>query len=271
MCGRYALTADRDALALEFEVDAVTDTQLPARWNIAPTSDIYIVKTRPDGAQGVRELVVARWGLVPSWAKDETIGSRLANARAETVADKPAFRRAFRERRCLVVCDGWYEWMPTSGAGARPRKQPYVMTVQGRPHAAFAGLYEWWRPPGADPEQPALLTANLLTTDAVGAAAQVHDRMPVVLDQDLWAAWLDPAGAAAAPQVLAHAIAVLPEQPVVVRPISPDVNSVRNEGAYLWQEFQLSNAPAGPGAAPAADGAADGAASGAHDGQRPLF
>lgn len=248
MCGRYALSADRDALALEFEVDAVTDTHLPPRWNIAPTSDIYIVKARPEGPQTVRELVVARWGLVPSWAKDESIGSRLANARAETVAEKPAFRRAFRERRCLVVCDGWYEWLPVAPTvpGSRVKKQPYVMTVQGRPHAAFAGLYEWWRPPGSDPEQPALLTANLLTTDAVGAAAQVHDRMPVVLDRDLWAAWLDPAGAAAAPDVLAHAIAALPEQPVLVRPVSPEVNSVRNEGAYLWDAFGPPDAPSNP-------------------------
>ena len=243
-------------------MDATTDTQLPARWNIAPTSDIYIVKARPEGLQNVRELVVARWGLIPSWAKDESIGSRLANARAETVAEKPAFRRAFRERRCLVVCDGWYEWLPVVGAGARPRKQPYVMTVEGRPLAAFAGLYEWWRAPGVDPEQPALLTANLLTTDAVGAAAQVHDRMPVVLDRDLWEAWLDPAGAASATEVLARAIAALPAQPVVVRPVSPDVNSVRNEGEGLWAEFQPPALPADPGGSAAVGGTSPGGQSG---------
>ena len=239
MCGRYALTADRDALALEFEVDATTDVQLPPRWNVAPTSNIYIVRERLDGDSKIRELVVARWGLIPSWAKDESMGSRLANARAETVAEKPAFRSAFRDRRCLVVCDGWYEWLPALPpvAGKRAPKQPYVMTVAGRPHAAFAGLYEWWRPPGAAAEDAPLLTANLLTTDAVGAAARVHDRMPVILGPDDWQRWLDPAGAATAPQVLADAIAALPGLPVTTRPVSPAVNSVRNDGAYLWEEF----------------------------------
>jgi putative SOS response-associated peptidase YedK len=239
VCGRYALTADLDALALEFEVDASTDVQLPARWNIAPTSDIYIVREREAQSTKVRELLVARWGLIPSWAKDPSIGSRLANARAETVAEKPAFRSAFKDRRCLVLCDGWYEWLlaQTPVSGRRPPKQPYLMKVDGRPHAAFAGLYEWWRAPGADPDEPALLTANLLTTDAVGPAADVHDRMPVILDSNQWARWLDPAAGEAAPEVLAQAIQTLPQQPVTVRPVTPDVNSVRNDGAYLWGEF----------------------------------
>lgn len=239
MCGRYALSADKDALALEFEVDATTEVQLPPRWNIAPTSDIYIVRERQEGMERVRELVVARWGLIPAWAKEESIGARMANARAETVAEKPAFRSAFAKRRCLVLCDGWYEWLPAQPAatGARQPKQPYLMTVAGRPHAAFAGLYEWWRAPGTDPDAPALLTANLLTTDAVGVAAKVHDRMPVVLDQHAWAAWLNPEGGSGAPTVLARAIADLPAQPVTIRPVTTDVNSVRNDGAYLWGEF----------------------------------
>lgn len=239
MCGRYALTADKDALALEFEVDAVTDVQLPPRWNIAPTSDIYIVRECLDNASEVRELVVARWGLVPAWAKDESMGARLANARAETVAEKPAFRSAFKQRRCLVMCDGWYEWLPVQPSTTRGRvsKQPYLMTLAGQPHAAFAGLYEWWRPPGADPSGPALLTANLLTTDAVGVAANVHDRMPVLLSQHMWSDWLDPDGGARASAVLSSAIAQLPEQPVEIRPVTPELNSVRNDGAYLWGEF----------------------------------
>lgn len=239
MCGRYALTADKDALALEFEVDATTDVQLPPRWNIAPTSDIYIVRERQEGGQRVRELVVARWGLIPAWAKEESIGARLANARAETVAEKPAFRGSFAKRRCLVLCDGWYEWLPAqpARAGVRQPKQPYLMTVTGRQHVAFAGLYEWWREPGTPADAPALLTANLITTDAVGVAAQVHDRMPVLLDHHAWQAWLNPQGGADAPAVLSRAISDLPEQPVAIRPVTTDVNSVRNDGAYLWGEF----------------------------------
>lgn len=234
MCGRYALSADRDALALEFEADAVSQTQLPARWNIAPTSDIYIVTEHLENARPQRELVVARWGLVPSWAEDPSIGARMINARCETVASKPAFRRAFAQRRCLIPADGWYEWQPVITAQGKPAKQPYYLQRRDMPIAAFAGVYEWWRPPGASADTEPLMTAALLTTDAVGRAADVHDRMPVLLDRSRWKVWLDPtAPAAAASDVLAEAVAALSRVNLAADSVSTAVNNARVEGAAL--------------------------------------
>lgn len=261
MCGRYALSADRDALALEFEVDAVTETTLPPRWNIAPTSDIYIVKPRVEDGTVVRELVVARWGLVPPWAEDSAIGARMVNARSETAAEKPSFRRAFAQRPCLIPAHGWYEWQQVRTAPGKLVKQPYFMRSSQSAHAAFAGLYEWWRPKGADPDAPALLTAALLTADAVGNAAQVHDRMPVLLDRSLWAAWLDPMSTARA-EVLRAAVASLPRMAVVVHPVSTAVNNARTEGPDLILEHAAVGVPDSEGSlVPAADPPTTGAGS----------
>ena len=157
-----------------------------------------------------------------------------------------------------MLADGWYEWQPVAVAGSsRPRKQPYLMTIGGRPHAAFAGLYEWWRNPALPADSPLLMTATLLTTDAVGPAATVHDRMPVVLDPVDFADWLNPAGGELASQVLTTALAKLAQTPIGVRPVSPDVNAVRNDGPGLWDVFtpepagsvagSKSAAPAGAG------------------------
>ena len=244
MCGRYALSADRDALALEFEVDAVTTSQLPPRWNIAPTSDVYIVKERVADGVVTRELVVARWGLVPSWAQDASNGAKLANARSETVAVKPSFRSAFAQRRCLLPADGWYEWMPVAVHNGKMRKQPYYFSVDGV--AAFAAIYEWWRPRDATADVEPLLTASLLTTEAVGPAADIHARMPVLLPQRLWSAWLDPLTSQPSTEVVSSAVAALPTADVRIRAVSMAVNQVRNDGPHLLDHCEPEPSVAGP-------------------------
>jgi len=161
-----------------FELPEVPE--LAPRWNIAPTQAVAAVRA---SAAGGRELVGLHWGLIPSWAKERAIGARMINARAETVAEKPAFRAALRARRCLIVADGFYEWQK---AGAR--KQPwYIRMRDGRPFA-FAGLWERW---AAGPDE-VLDSCTIVTTTPNGVVAPIHDRMPVILEWGDYAAWLDP-------------------------------------------------------------------------------
>ena len=178
MCGRFTMASPGEAVAELFELPVVPE--LAPRWNIAPTQAVAAV--RADAAGG-RELVGLHWGLVPSWAKERAIGARMINARAETVAEKPAFRAALRARRCLIVADGFYEWQK---AGAR--KQPWHIRMRdGRPFA-FAGLWERW---AAGPDE-VLDSCTIVTTTPNGVVAPIHDRMPVILERGDYAAWLDP-------------------------------------------------------------------------------
>ncbi len=179
MCGRFALFSPEDILAAMFGVEG--DRFPAASYNIAPSRDVAAVRIAPEG-RARRELARLRWGLIPSWAKDPTIGNRMINARVETVPDKPAFRSAFRRRRCLVPADGFYEWQK-----AGSRKQPYfVRMADGKPFA-FAGLWERWEGPGGD-----VSSCTLLTTEANDLLAPIHDRMPVILSPAEFDAWLDP-------------------------------------------------------------------------------
>ena len=165
MCGRYAASRDPDDLVEEFEVDRPPERRLDPDYNVAPTKPVYAVLERvprdQPGAAAERLLAVVRWGLVPSWAKDPGIGSRLINARVETVAEKPAFRRAFARRRCLLPADGYYEWYTPEdpaaprGKGGRPLKQPFFITSGDGSSLAMAGLYELWRDPSRDDGDPA--------------------------------------------------------------------------------------------------------------------
>jgi putative SOS response-associated peptidase YedK len=183
------------------------------------------------GGQVARELRVVRWGLVPSWAKDISIGSRLINARAETVAEKPAFRRAFERRRCLLPADGYFEWqVPASGTGP---KQPFYITRRDGGPLAFAGLYELWRDhqvPDGDP-RAWLWSATIITTSAPDELGQIHDRMPMVIDQQSWDDWLDPANSAA--DALSELLAPAATSGLISYPVSRAVNSVRNNGPDL--------------------------------------
>src|SRR6516162_7399047 len=207
MCGRYASARKRQDLLEEFRIerDRVVD-DLEPDYNVAPTKPVYAVLTRGErgsaagtGAAGgqandvARELRVLRWGLVPSWAKDPSIGSRMINARMETVAEKPAFRRAFARRRCLLPADGYYEWYASKQDG-KTVKQPFFIHPKDGGVLAMAGLYEFWRPKDAGPEDPDawLTTSTFLTTNAEDALGRIHDRMPLLVEPARYAEWLDP-------------------------------------------------------------------------------
>ncbi|HEY0835337.1 MAG TPA: SOS response-associated peptidase [Azospirillum sp.] len=191
---------------------------LRPRWNIAPTQDVAAVRLGEDGA---RHLVLLRWGLVPSWADDPVIGSRMINARGETLAGKPAFRSAFRHRRCLVPADGFYEWK-TAGK----RKQPYLIRrADGRP-LAFAGLWERWPGPKGAPLPQPLETVTIVTTAAGGVVADLHERMPVMLDPADWPLWLDPD---APPPMVEGLLRPAPDAALEAFPVATHVNNVRND------------------------------------------
>lgn len=215
MCGRYELHTHPAALALAFGVQRMPD--IPPRYNIAPMQNVPIVRVN---SEGQRELVQVRWGLVPRWAKDPAIASRMINARAETVATKPAFRNAFRRHRCLVPADGFYEWMPTPGG----HKQPVHVGRKDRAPFAMAGLCERWLSPDGD----VLDTCTIITTEANAVLRAVHDRMPVIIDRDDYARWLDPAEPG--PQDL---LVPYPAEITVYRLISTRVNNVRHDDASL--------------------------------------
>jgi putative SOS response-associated peptidase YedK len=177
MCSRYFLDADGNIIAYTFNV-AVREP-IPRRFNIAPTQLAPVIR---NGEGGAREVVLLRWGLVPSWAKGLSAGTKMINARSEGIEAKPAFRAAVKQRRCLVPATGFYEWKGVPG-----RKQPYAITLADRPMFAFAGLWESWRPALGD----AVETFTIVTTDANPAVAGIHDRMPAILplgEEERWLA-----------------------------------------------------------------------------------
>jgi putative SOS response-associated peptidase YedK len=227
MCGRYAFYTPIEAVTRLFAVSAVHAHDIAPRYNIAPTQEVPIVRLSPfleeDAAHAPsRELGLARWGLVPFWAKDAKIGNRMINARAETVAQKPAFRSAFRHRRCLVPADGFFEWQRTASG-----KQPwYIRAISGEP-LAFAGLWELWDPP--DGSAP-LASCAIITTRANAFMQPLHDRMPVVLDERGRDAWLDQA---LAPSELVALLGPVPEDMLEAWPVSRRVNSPFNEDPSL--------------------------------------
>jgi putative SOS response-associated peptidase YedK len=199
---------------------------------------------QPGEHEGVRELRVVRWGLVPFWAKDISIGSRLINARAETVATKPAFRRAFARHRCLLPADGFYEW-EKSGDPKSPRKQPYYIRREDGGVLAFAGLYELWRDkdrPDDDPDSW-LWTATIITTRAEDEVGRIHDRMPMVIEPARWADWLDPA--ASSTEALHGLMTPAASVHLTTYPVSTEVNSVRHNGPGPIEPMEGDSEPAG--------------------------
>lgn len=216
MCGRYSLTTPIEGVQRVFRF--VERPNLPPRYNIAPTQEVPVVRLGEDGA---RHLVFLRWGLIPFWADDPAIGSRLINARAESAADKPAFRAAFARRRCLIAADGFYEWRKPARKGER--KQPYRVTLgDGRPFA-FAGLWERW---GGREDEDAVESCTILTTEANALVRRLHDRMPVILPPEAFDAWLDPASGKDAARDL---LGPYPADDMVATPVSPRVNNVAND------------------------------------------
>ncbi|MGB9692009.1 MAG: SOS response-associated peptidase [Candidatus Sumerlaeaceae bacterium] len=179
MCGRFALVANAQQIAEEFGVPAEAVGALAPRYNIAPSQPVLAVRERPDDA---REITHFAWGLVPSWASDPSFGSKMINVRAETAAEKPAFRHAFRRRRCIVPASGFYEWAKTGAV-----KQPFFFRPRRGQLFGFAGVWEVWNGPHGEQ----LETCAILTIPAVEPVRRFHDRMPAILTRDHYAPWLD--------------------------------------------------------------------------------
>lgn len=213
MCGRYLITSSLEAIRRVFEV--LQRPNLKARYNVAPTQQVPVVRLATSG----RELVQLRWGLIPSWAKDLSIGAKMINARAETVAEKPAFRSAFKRRRCLVVADGFYEWQ----RGADGEKQPYVIGLDQEGPMAIAGLWEVWK----DPAGERLESCTIITTAANKRLEAIHHRMPVILGRADFETWLT--GGDDDPNTLRALLRPYPEDRIKADPVSRHVNSVRND------------------------------------------
>jgi putative SOS response-associated peptidase YedK len=214
MCGRFALIAPDQDLAVQFDLPTVPT--LAPRYNIAPTQPVAVVRSTAGAA--ARELAVLHWGLVPFWAEDPKIGARMINARAETAAEKPAFRAAFRRRRCLVPADGFYEWQKLNGG-----KQPFFIRLQdGRPFA-FAGLWEHWQ----GPEDAVLESCTLLTTGPNELMQALHNRMPVILPPQDYALWLDPQVGQV--ERLQPLLRPYPAAEMIAYPVSRRVNSPEND------------------------------------------
>jgi len=196
MCGRYAASADAELLEEIFVIDEVAGPMPAPRWNIAPTDPVAAVLERAPKQPGEsvrRKLVELRWGLVPSWSKDAKGGARMINARFETVAEKPAFRKALASRRCLLPADGYYEWYaaapdPALPASRQPPKQPFFIHPMDGSLLAMASLYEFWKSPDGE----WLSTCTIITTSAADAVGHIHDRMPMTVRPDRWDDWLDP-------------------------------------------------------------------------------
>jgi len=188
MCGRYALSLAGAELSDFFEIDEVAEPLPPPSYNIAPTDPVIAVLERNREHGPARILAGVRWGLVPSWARDPSGAARLINARVETVAEKPSFRKAYSTRRCLLPATGYYEWQPASGPAGKPIKQPYFIRPQNGELLVMAGLYEFWKAPDGS----WLVTTTVLTTSATDELGRIHDRMPMAVPRAHWAAWLDP-------------------------------------------------------------------------------
>ena len=192
MCGRFVVTSPTVELVTLFDVQHVGENLPKLSWNIAPTQSVAVVvdsvsREHPD-EEPVRRLEAARWGLVPTWAKDLSIGSKAFNARIETAAEKPMFRSAVASHRAIVPASGYFEWPPTDGV----KIPQYIFPADGQP-LAFAGLFSWWRvPTDSSRASEWMLSTTILTRASTGEMASVHDRMPVFLDRSLIDDWLDP-------------------------------------------------------------------------------
>jgi putative SOS response-associated peptidase YedK len=233
VCGRYSVARPDEDLAKEFKVASVIGTEPEPSWNVAATQTRRVVLERaprddPD-APAERMLRNARWGLVPSWAKDIKIGNRLINARAETVTSKPSFKAAARRRRCLIPADGYYEWEKVNG-----NKVPYFLH-HSDDLLAFAGLYELWPDPGRTEDDPDrwLWSYTILTTTAPDSLGHIHDRSPVLLPPTARDQWLDPRLDDA--DDVQRLLAELDQPTLEPRQVSTEVNSVTNNGPKLVQ------------------------------------
>jgi putative SOS response-associated peptidase YedK len=227
MCGRFTLTADPGVVARRFGAPPTQGGGTTPRYNIAPTQTVITVT-----GDGTRQLEQMRWGLVPRWAKDPKIGARLINARAETLAEKPAFRDALKRRRALIPADGFFEWAPPP-SGRRTKQPMHVRLRSGEPFA-FAGLWDEWRPAeGGEPVR----TCTIITTEPNELMASFHHRMPVILAPEAEELWLDPEVTDA--EHLRSLLVPYPAGEMTAYPVSPDVNAVSNDFEQLVLPLDL--------------------------------
>jgi putative SOS response-associated peptidase YedK len=232
MCGRYVLAQPVEQVAeyLGATVAPALEQAYVPSYNVAPTDNVIGLVSLPEGDRVLRGY---RWGLVPSWAPDPSIGNRLFNARAETVVSRPAFRSAFRSRRIAIVADGYYEWQK----GPSNRRQPYYFQRADGAPMAFAGLWEPWRKPGDDGEW--LRTCTIITADATSDVAAIHDRMPAILESGALEVWLDPS----ADDEEELGVLLAPGLPGTLRyyPVGRQVGNVRNNDPELLSKVEIAN------------------------------
>ena len=223
MCGRFALLTPGHDLLTQFDVTQtpVDASMIAPRYNVAPTQPVVVVRasTSPAYPANERELTFMLWGLIPSWAKDPKIGSRLINARAETVIEKPSFRAAFKRRRCLVLADGFYEWQKLDG-----KKQPIFIHMAEKRPFALAGLWESWH----SPDGGVLDTCTILTTTPNELMAPIHNRMPVILEPEDYDTWLYPGDQ---PNIAMHLLRPFSSEKMAAYPVSTWVNSPAHDDA----------------------------------------
>ena len=227
MCGRFVSSSPPDEVARYFDADP-PEAALEPSWNVAPTNDVYVVME--DGE--ARRLAPHHWGLVPIWAKSPSAGNKMINARSETLADKNAFKHAFRKRRCIVPVDGFYEWKAVPGQ--RP-KQPFFIHRRDEETLAFAGLWEEWKGPERDGSQR-LRSTTIITTTANETMRPVHDRMPVILPTRDWDRWLDPDHHDT--DSLESLLVPAPTNLLVMHPVDTAVGNVRNKGPELIKPIE---------------------------------
>jgi|SRR4051794_25669792 len=223
MCGRFVSSSPPDELARYFDVQQVTETALEERFNVAPSTDVYVVVE----SGGVRRLDAFHWGLVPFWAKDMSAGNKMINARAEGITEKNAYKHAFKKRRCIIPADGFFEWKKVPGQKA---KQPYFIHREDGEPLAFAGLWEVWRP-NKDDDTEVVRSCTIITGQPNEKIAEIHDRMPVILPPNVWDQWLDPQNDDL--DTLGKLLVPAPSRLLTAHPVTTAVNNVRVDGPEL--------------------------------------
>jgi putative SOS response-associated peptidase YedK len=236
MCGRFVSSSPPDQIAQYFGAEAPTEKALEPSYNVAPTNDIYVVLE----SGGIRRVEPMHWGLVPSWAKDLKIGNKLINARAETVAEKPSFRSAFKRRRCIIPVDGFYEWVKVAG---QKKKQPYFISRPDGDPYAFAGLWETWRPSKDSDDE--VHSCTIITGSPNEKMAEIHHRMPIMLPPDTWEPWLDPDNTDV--EEVGRFLVPAPVSLITFHPVSLEVNNPRNKSEHLSDEVEAAILPVDDG------------------------
>lgn len=252
MCGRYANSHSRTELVQAFGIDErYADPELPPDYNVAPTKQSPVVLSRiprdatdRDHATPEMQLRNLVWGLVPSWSRERKSGSRMINARAETVALKPAFRAAFTRRRLIVPISGFFEWFPTQqlGRGGKPVKQPFYIHPRVDDKLPLAGLYEFWKDPRKPSDDPDawLSTFTIITTTATDDVGHIHDRMPMIVPEEHWTDWLDPGNTD--PADIMPLMSAPPSGSLDIYAVSRLVSNVRNNGPELIEPLAEEHA-----------------------------